>query len=137
MIIGIGADITGLERIGRLLEGERGGAFLRRALTEAERHMALAKSAHRGRYVEFVAGRWAAKEAVAKAVGCGIGAIVGLHDIEVLPDDRGRPVCTLSGQAWERLEALSPSLRRERVKLHLTITHSEGMAAAFAVAEQL
>lgn len=127
MIIGIGTDIVGLERIGRMAEGARGEAFARRVLTEAEREIALGKKA-RARYVEFLAGRWAAKEAVSKALGCGIGATLGFHDIELLPDERGKPRCTVSPAAWERLG-------RPTAAVHVSISHADGWASAFAVAE--
>jgi holo-[acyl-carrier protein] synthase len=139
MIVGIGTDMTGLDRIKRLLEGKRGDAFLKRALTEEEQEIAKAIQSHRHRYIEFVAGRWAAKEAIAKALGCGIGATVGLQDIAVLPDENGRPVCTLSGKAWERLarRGCNADAAQARIAIHVSITHSNGMAAAFAVAERL
>ena len=95
MIAGIGTDITGLDRLERLLEGARGSAFLERALTERERELASAKKAHRHRYVEFVAGRWAAKEAVVKALGCGIGAIVGGAVAGLLPPVAGDVLLTM------------------------------------------
>ncbi|MCI3927243.1 holo-ACP synthase [Paenibacillus sp. TRM 82003] len=130
MIIGIGTDIIGLERIERLTAGARGDAFVRRVLTEAERELAQGKRVHVHRYVEFVAGRWAAKEAVSKALGCGIGAALGFHDIEVLPDERGKPCCAVSAGAWERLG--TPA-----AKVHVTISHADGWVSAFAVAERV
>ncbi|HZG87593.1 holo-ACP synthase [Paenibacillus sp.] len=125
MIIGIGTDIIGLERIGKLLEGARGEAFLRRVLTEKEQAYFVQKRFSRARSVEFVAGRWAAKEAVAKALGCGIGAELGFCDIEVLPDERGRPACTVARPIAEGLV------------VHVSISHADGWASAFAVAERL
>lgn len=135
MIVGIGTDIAEMARFERLVAGERGDAFLRRILTDAERQIALAKRSHRGRYVEYIAGRWAAKEAIVKALGCGIGKAVGLHDIEVLPDESGKPVCTLSDEAWYRLGY--DDTGRSRPVIHISITHSGGLASAFAVAERL
>ncbi|WP_199622324.1 holo-ACP synthase [Paenibacillus alkalitolerans] len=135
MIVGIGTDIAGMDRMARLLDGSRGEAFLRRVLTEAERRIAVGRSANRRRYVEFIAGRWAAKEAVVKALGCGIGALVGLRDIEILPGESGKPVCVLSDSAWNRLGY--DGTVRSRPAIHISITHSDGLAAAFAVAERL
>jgi len=124
MIIGVGTDIVGTERIGKLLDGARGEAFLRRVLSEAERAYMTEKRFPRARTVEFVAGRWAAKEAVSKALGCGIGADVGFHDIQVLPDERGKPCCTVARDI------------AAGVRLHLSISHADGWATAFAVAER-
>lgn len=90
MIAGIGSDIVELDRIRRLLAGERGRRFSERVLTHAEREIGERRESGFG---EFVAGRFAAKEAVSKALGCGIGGQVGFRDIEIIPDERGRPVC--------------------------------------------
>ncbi|WP_274366113.1 holo-ACP synthase [Paenibacillus thermotolerans] len=135
MIIGIGTDIADMERIGRLLSGERGDAFLRRVLTEAERQHIRTEKGGNQRMIEYTAGRWAAKEAVVKALGCGIGGTVGLHDIEVLPDRRGKPACTLSDDAWGRLGYGSPG--EPRPVIHISITHAAKLASAFAVVERL
>jgi holo-[acyl-carrier protein] synthase len=128
MIIGIGTDIVGLNRIGRLAAGTRGDAFLRRVLTEAEREYMQGKRFSQARYIEFVAGRWAAKEAVSKALGCGIGVALGFHDIEVLPDERGKPACAVADTAWLRIG--------ERAVMHVSISHADGWASAFAIAER-
>lgn len=125
MIIGVGTDIVGTARIGKMLEGARGEAFLRRVLSEAERaHLADRRLAPT-RKVEFVAGRWAAKEAVSKALGCGIGASLAFHDIEVLPDELGKPCCKVRRDVAAGL------------RLHLSISHADGWATAFAVAERI
>lgn len=126
MIIGVGTDLTELKRIRGILSGKRGSAFLRRILTERE--LACIEGSAEQRRVEFAAGRWAAKEAVSKALGCGIGGLISFQDVEVLPDELGKPVCTVSEAAWERLGF--------RAKVHLSITHTSEWAAAFAVAEQ-
>ncbi len=125
MIIGVGTDIVGTARIGRMLEGTRGEAFLRRVLSETERAYVSGKQFSPARKVEFVAGRWAAKEAVSKALGCGIGASLGFHDIEVLPDERGKPCCRVARSV------------AAGVRVHLSISHADGWATAFAVAERL
>lgn len=140
MIIGIGMDLVEIDRIRRILEEPHGGRFVERVLTPEERERAVSRS---GRLAEFVAGRFAAKEAVAKALGCGIGRQVGLQDIRVVPDANGKPVCSVSDAAWERLglAAESPSADERTsaaaIQLHLTITHTETTAAAFVVAERM
>lgn len=131
MIIGIGTDIASVDRIGKLLESRQAGAFLRRVMTDIERDRADSIGSP-ARRAEHVAGRWAAKEAVSKALGCGIGEVVGFHDMVVLPDAAGRPLCTLAPAAWVRLgmDAQDPPV------IHVSITHSDGLAAAFAVVER-
>lgn len=114
----------------RLLSGQHAEAFMKRILTHAEREIAE----YRGkRMVEFVSGRFAAKEAVSKAFGCGIGSMMSFTDIEVLPDAKGRPVATLSDEAWERLQLPYG----KQYDIHLSITHQTELAAAFAIVEQM
>lgn len=129
MIIGIGHDLVEIARIERILRDGAADKFIRRILADEE----IARAPVGGRRLaEYAAGRFAAKEAVAKAFGCGIGAAVQFVDIAVLPDRLGKPVCTLSARAWERL-GLDPS----KTGIHITITHERGFASAVAVAERL
>lgn len=129
MIIGIGHDITSLPRMEKLLDGKTGERFMERILTGSE--LAIARETKGKRLAEFTAGRFAVKEAVSKAFGCGIGAAVSFHDIEVGRDELGKPVCKLSQGAWERL-----GLKDEAVVIHVTITHDESIASAFVVVER-
>jgi holo-[acyl-carrier protein] synthase len=130
MIYGIGNDVLEIGRMRKLMSGRHAEAFMKRILTHAERDIAD----HRGkRRVEFVSGRFAAKEAVSKAFGCGIGSVMSFTDIEVLPDEKGRPVATLSAEAWERLQLPYG----QQYDIHLSITHQTELAAAFAIVEQM
>jgi len=116
-----------IDRMGKLLASATAERFMERILTAAERELAQTR---KGRMTEFVAGRFAAKEAVVKAFGCGIGHLVGFQDIEVLPDALGKPLCTLSQAALSNLGYSANELR-----LHLSITHSQNMAAAYVIVE--
>jgi holo-[acyl-carrier protein] synthase len=98
-----------------------------RVLTQTELETAQTRQ---GRKPEYVAARFAAKEAVVKGLGCGIGWQVGFQDIEVTPDAAGRPVCRVSPAALER-RGLAPAA----VRLHLSITHSATTTGAYTVAE--
>lgn len=129
MIVGIGLDMVELERMEKLLSGPAGGRFAARVLTEAE--LARFRTLSGRRAAEFAAGRFAAKEAVVKALGCGIGAAVGFGDVEVLPGASGRPECRLSAAAWDRL-----GLDAAAHAIHVAITHERSMAAATAVVER-
>ncbi|GGD47211.1 holo-ACP synthase [Paenibacillus nasutitermitis] len=130
MIVGIGHDLTPLERMKELLEGKSGIRFQERILTPNE----LKAAAEMGgpRLVEFTAGRFAAKEAVSKAFGCGIGHMLAFSDIEIGRDERGKPLCRLSEKGWERLGYCA----REMV-IHVTITHDKSLASAFVVVERV
>lgn len=115
MIVGIGIDIVELERIARSIKNDR---FVARVLTEAER--TLADTYPEQRCVEFVAGRFAAKEAYAKAIGTGIARGLSWQQIEVLPDETGRPHMT----------APHPG------RIHVSISHSERYAVAQVIIEE-
>ncbi|NUU61643.1 holo-ACP synthase [Paenibacillus agri] len=128
MIYGIGHDLLEIERITAMMQKGIGAKLLQRILTEKEQLLAKGRGGKAG---EFTAGRFAAKEAVVKALGCGIGSQVGFQDIEILPDGLGKPVVTLSAEAWARL-ALPESTG---YTIHLTITHTRELASAFAVVE--
>lgn len=133
MIIGIGHDLVELERIEGILKGRTGPLFVARVLTPTE--IELAQSRHGDaltpRWIEYLAGRFAVKEAVVKALGCGIGAMCGFQDIEIRADEAGKPHVQLSAKVYERL-----GLDMDHVSIHITITHTRGLASAMAVVEQ-
>ena len=87
MIIGIGLDIVELGRI-RRIDG-KSAKFRERILTEQE--LAEYAALSPGRKTEFLAGRFAAKEAFGKANGTGIGAGCSFQDIEIRKDPKGKP----------------------------------------------
>ncbi|WP_379205049.1 holo-ACP synthase [Paenibacillus sp. GCM10012306] len=128
MIYGIGHDLLEIERITAMIQKGIGAKLLQRILTEKEQVLAERRGGKAG---EFAAGRFAAKEAVVKALGCGIGGQVGFQDIEILPDGLGKPVVTLSAEAWARLDLPEGT----GYTIHLTITHTREFASAFAVVE--
>jgi holo-[acyl-carrier protein] synthase len=130
MIIGIGHDLSDIARITKVLEGPTRKRFLERVLSPGELELAAQYSGER--LHQFTAGRFAAKEAVVKAFGCGIGKVIGFTDIEILRGNCGKPACSLSEAAWERL-----GLHSEAVCIHVTITHERKLASAFAVAERI
>jgi holo-[acyl-carrier protein] synthase len=118
MIVGIGIDIVELTRIQKLMEqNER---FVDRILTEEEKVIFAQLS--NWRKVEFLAGRFAAKEAYAKAFGTGIGASLSFQDIEILNDEHGKPIVI--------------SKTREH-RVHVSISHSRDYAVAQVIIERL
>lgn len=130
MIVGIGHDLASIDRVQLLLQGKVGSRFISRILTESEQERANALSGMRR--IEFIAGRFAAKEAVSKAFGCGIGSLLSFRDIEVGRDQLGKPICLLSEEAWVRLR-----FEKEQTAVHVTITHDKRLASAFVIIEQL
>ena len=125
MILGLGIDVIEVERIARSL-GRFEGRFEKRVFTPAERAYCRAR---KGRAAESFAIRFAAKEAVAKALGTGIRRGVDFADIEVGPDALGRPSVVLHGGA------LREAKKRGVARFHLSLTHEGALAVAFAVAE--
>lgn len=119
MIIGTGIDIIELSRIERLMN--RQPNFVDRVLTPAEKEKFHSLSSKRK--VEFLAGRFAAKEAFSKAKGTGIGKELSFQDMTIASTERGKPY----------FEA--PSVEDGRV--HLSISHSERYAIAQVIIESL
>jgi len=120
MILGVGTDLCRIDRIARAIENPR---FLQRLYTAAERARLDNLCAERKN--ERAAGMFAAKEAVAKALGTGFTGF-GFADVEILSDERGKPVVHLLGGAADLAKDAT---------IHLSISHDGGMALAFAVIE--
>lgn len=125
MIYGIGTDIAAIHRFETLL-AKHGTAFVKRILTEAEQ----LEFQHKKQPAVFLAKRFAAKEAFAKAVGQGLRDPVTLHNVGVGHGDLGKPiyVCAPVLQAW--------LLERGITKVHLSISDERDNVVAFAIAEQ-
>jgi holo-[acyl-carrier protein] synthase len=128
MIVGIGTDIVEIRRVQALIE--RRPEALDRLFTDAEK--ALLDGKAEARRAEYLAGRFAAKEAGAKALGTGIGGQVGFHDLEVFSSDTGKPEMRINRTALERV-----GLNPQRVRVHLSISHSRDYAVAQVVVEEL
>ncbi|MER1986329.1 MAG: holo-ACP synthase [Solibacillus sp.] len=114
MIKGIGLDLVELDRIERAMK--RTEKFQQRILTERE--LAIFHTLSDSRKIEFLAGRFAAKEAYAKANGTGIGTGCELHQIEILKGDSGKPVLYFDGKL---------------ANAFVSITHTNQVAAAQVV----
>ena len=115
MIIGIGSDIVDIRRIARSLE-EFGDRFVDRIFTEEERRRAegLADPA------PSFAKRFAAKEAVWKALGEGPRLGIAWRELGVTNDDSGKPLLQLEGRAGARLREITPPGWEPRVDLSLS-----------------
>ncbi len=100
-LLGTGIDIVEVERIERLLE-RQGDKFLDRVFTRGEVKYCMAKA----RPAIHLAARFAAKEAVSKALGTGFSRGVRMRDIEVVASGKGSPRVKLHGAAAGRLEKL-------------------------------
>ena len=125
MISGIGIDIVNVSRIDRLLR-QYGDQFATRILAEAERPQFAASA----RPVWFLANRFAAKEALSKALGTGLRYPVTLHAISVFSDSLGKPAFGFHGALPDYLAS------RGVARHHLSLSHEKGMACAVVVLEQ-
>lgn len=126
MISGIGIDLVEKARIDDLLE-RYGQQFVRRVLNADERE-AFARSTRKG---WFLANRFAAKEAIAKALGTGLRFPVTLHSVGIISNDLGQPGFRFS-------ETLNTYLETRNIGgAHLSITHEKGLVCAVVVLESL
>jgi len=124
MILGIGIDIIEVTRIQASHErfGER---FLNRVLHPAE----IAYCLSHKNPAPFLAVRFAAKEAISKAFGTGIGAALGWQDMEIRRKESGEPFVVLHGKGGELFAA------RQAKQLLVSLSHTKDYAAATAVLE--
>lgn len=122
-VFGIGIDVVEVARIASAIE-RHGEPFLTKIFTPAERAYCESRKESAMHY----AARFAAKEAVAKAFGTGIGGNAGLHDLEVVHDDKGAPKIRLSGAA----EAFAS--QHGITGIQISLTHARDYAAANAIA---
>lgn len=111
LIAGIGLDIVELDRIAKL--DSRSPKFRKRVLTMEE--LEIYESHTNTRRIEFLAGRFAGKEAFAKAKGTGIGAQCSFLDISILPELSGKPTVFFKGDS---------------IAGFISITHTRTVAAA-------
>ena len=126
MVISTGVDLAEIERIARALDAAHGARFRARVYTDEEQRYCDARG--RGR-AESYAARFAAKEAVMKALGVGWGRGAGWRDIAVVRKPRSAPTVELSGAA------LANARRRGIPRLSLALSPAGGLAVAFVVAE--
>jgi holo-[acyl-carrier protein] synthase len=121
-IIGIGIDLVDIERFRRSLE--RTPSMRTRLFTDVE----LSYVAPKTDPVPSLAARFAAREAVMKSLGLGLGAF-GFHEVWVERAESGEPSLAVTGRALELADAAGVS------RWHLSLTHSASTAGAYVIAE--
>jgi len=121
--LGIGTDITECLRIARMIE-RHGELFINRVYTSEE----IRYCQQRAQSTQHFTGRWAAKEAILKALGTGWRRGISWRDVEIRNEPSGRPVVTVHGGAKEAVEQLGIA------ELQVSISHCRTHATAFAVA---
>ncbi|MDO5110943.1 MAG: holo-ACP synthase [Clostridia bacterium] len=121
MILGTGVDIIEISRVGKAAKRE---GFVKRIFSADE----IAYWEQKNCAAETLAGAFAAKEAVSKALGTGFGRI-RWTEVEILHTQSGAPYVRLSGEAFLRLRELCGS------NVHISISHCKGYAMAQAIVE--
>ncbi|MCL2826297.1 MAG: holo-ACP synthase [Eggerthellaceae bacterium] len=124
--VGLGVDIVEIGRMRGILA--RTPSFARRVFSEDECAYCNAKASPATHF----ATRFAAKEAVLKALGTGFSGGIGVRDIEVCRDAKGRPYVKLSGKAKEVAESYGVI----EIPLSLSNTHREAVACAMAITQE-
>jgi holo-[acyl-carrier protein] synthase len=114
----IGTDIVNIKRIEKSIE-KFGDKFKERFLNPEE--------IKRAKKIESIAGLWAAKEAISKALGCGICADLTFHDIHIAKNSQGAPYFTLTASAQKTHNITDTSL---------SISHDSGFAIAVVILNQ-
>jgi holo-[acyl-carrier protein] synthase len=122
-VIGIGTDITECLRIARMIE-RHGELFINRVYTDEE----IRYCRHRKQATQHYTGRWAAKEAIMKALGTGWRKGIAWRDIEIRNEPGGKPVVAVRGGVRDVVERLGVT------EIHVTISHCRSHATATAVA---
>ena len=122
MIFGIGTDVLKLDRVERLWS-EYGENFARRILLEEE-HKYFERSRNKGR---FLAMRFAAKEAIVKAMGTGFAHGIWVRDVGSVPDERGQPQVIYSERGQSVCDEMGVG------DGFLTLTDEAGLVVAVAI----
>ena len=125
MILGTGIDIVETKRIREILE-EFGERFLNRIFHDAE--AAYARTMKKADL--HLAARFAAKEAISKAFGTGIGEHLGWKDMEIRRRESGEPYVVMHGKGLELMKS------RGVTAIHVSLSHTDSYAAASAVLER-
>ncbi len=112
MSISVGTDIVSINRIKKAIE-KFGDKFLDRFMSKDEKD--------RAKSIESIAGIWAAKEAISKALGCGIGKELSFLDIEIVKDSKNRPYLKLNNSNFKILDS------------SISISHEKDFAIAVAI----
>lgn len=122
-IIGIGTDITECLRVARMIE-RHGELFIGRVYTTDE----IAYCQSRKQATQHFTGRWAAKEAIMKALGTGWRRGISWRDIEIRNEPGGKPIVAVRGGVKDVVEQLGIG------EIQVSISHCRSHATAFAVA---
>lgn len=131
MIIGIGSDLIDIRRVEKVMARYE-ARFIARAFTDIERAKAERRRAA-GTHIATYAKRFAAKEAMSKALGTGFNQGVYMKDIGVVNSRSGAPTLILTGGALKRLQSITPA--GHEAVIHVTLTDEPPLASAYVMIE--
>ncbi len=134
MIIGTGIDVVNIKRIAKIL-GRFPFRFLQRCFTETEIKQFQNLVNNKQKFILKVAGFFAVKEAVVKAIGTGFRFGFLFKDIEIINDDLGKPTVKISGNIKKYLEKKYTNV--EKIKYHLSISNDEPVVVAIVIMEEI
>jgi holo-[acyl-carrier protein] synthase len=134
MILGIGSDIVKISRIESLYSGY-GANFVDKILSKEEIKLLQQKSSDKLK-VNYLAKRFAAKEALVKALGIGFRDALTLNKITVKNNDLGKPEIFLADEALSYIERELAIINAKEIKFHLSLSDDGDYALAFMVAEK-
>ncbi len=127
MIIGVGCDVIDIRRIEEMHK-KFGQKLLEKILTNSERRRFYDISDTTAQ-ISFIAKRFSAKEAIAKAFGCGIGSVLSFQDIEILNNEAGAPKVLI--------RKMPMRLKQEDICIHISISDEWPIAISFIVISRL
>jgi holo-[acyl-carrier protein] synthase len=124
-VIGLGTDIVNINRIKKIYS-KYGNQFLNKILTESEKKSE--KKLSRFKNVSTIAKKFAAKEAILKAIGYGFSNGIHFKDVEIYNDESGKPYANLNGKAKTIVKKIS-----KKYNIFLTLSDDEPWAVATAL----
>jgi len=124
-VIGLGTDIVNINRIKKIYS-KYGNQFLNKILTESEKKSE--KKLSRFKNVSTIAKRFAAKEAISKAIGYGFSNGIHFKDIEIYNDESGKPYANLNGKAKTMVNKIS-----KKYNIFLILSDDKPCAVATAL----
>ena len=124
-IIGLGTDIVNINRIKKIYS-KYGNHFLDKILTKSEKK--IENQTTKSKNIETIAKRFAAKEAISKAIGYGFSKGIHFKNIEIYNDKNGRPYANLNGNAKKMLSKIS-----KKYNIFLSLSDDKPWAVATAL----
>ena len=135
MIIGVGIDIVAINRIKKIFD-KFGKRFLLKFYCNSEIDCAnnFLKSQNSHKLYSFLAKRFSAKEAFAKASGIGLGRLIDFRDIEISNDQLGKPQIKILN---DKTESLKKFYRCKEFAIHLSLSDEKDLACASVILEKI